>query len=150
MVWSQLWDLLSVTLKISFKFNEVIFFVRVNFFVSTLCLLLLVSWNQIHFLLDQNVLINSFHSHNKSKLSVLVIWFILSRAVPEFFSRGGSNFCQGGSKITEIQSLSTFKQMLAVSICFNKCNHLGFCGRILLQVNMYVLIDISSHCSAPV
>jgi len=35
-----------------------------------------------------------------------------SGADPGFFSRG--------SKITEIQPLSTFKQMLAVSICFNK------------------------------
>jgi len=47
------------------------------------------------FLLDQNVLINSFHSHNKSKLSVLVILFILSRAVPGFFSRGGVQLLPG-------------------------------------------------------
>ena len=143
MVWSQLWDLLSVTLKISLvQWSE--------FLCEHLMSVVIGQLKPDTFLLDQNVLINSFHSHNKSKLSVLVILFILSRAVPEFFPRGGSNFCQGGSKITEIQSLSTFKQMLAVSICFNKCNHLGFCGRILLQVNMYVLIDISSHCSAPV
>ena len=33
---------------------------------------------------------------------------------------GGVQLLPGGSKITEIQSLSTFKQMLVVSICFNK------------------------------
>ena len=45
---------------------------------------------------------------------------IFLQGIPTFFSNGGggATFCP--QNITELQSLSAFKQMLAVCICFNK------------------------------